>query len=287
MDPFFQVFLDVARTDFTKSNDPEVKLLRRAIAHSMQHSARTMRCVDPSLCRPLPRPNLSVSPTNIVYMIDPVAEEQPRPKRQRLVFHVPPKSLRSSLEDAWTQKCLAVVGESRLKVRFENRGKLGALPQRFGKSGLLVADGLSGTHDMYEQPWRFQVTQGPAVDKEVALITWSITNLSSGRTKSVTETSKQASVRHHSGRTICNQVLKDALTERYTELEALLPTLQNNPTREANVKSMMKVVAPRRCTVGLLFCGLLHECIQSPFEKNFPGGIPAPSANISLTRQIR
>jgi len=191
IDPFFQVISNFARTDFSECNDPEVKLLRSTFADSLLPSACTERNGNPGMF--LPR--AAIGPTDMGYMLERAEDYYPQPKRRKRESRVAPplkKHSSSNSEDAWTRSCLAVIGESRLKICFENIGKLGAPPQRFGKSGLLVADGLSGTHEMYKQPWKFQVTQGPTVDDEVAVLTWTITNLSSGKSTSVTETPKQA-----------------------------------------------------------------------------------------------
>jgi hypothetical protein len=163
---------------------------------------------------------------------------------------------------------LAIVGETRLKITFINLGVPGAIPQKFGKSGSWIPHGLVATHEMYEQPWKVEVYHEQNYRDRPTLITWKVTNLVSESVIQMTETSKQAAVRAHSGRTICNRVLKKALDSRAEELEASLIFI-DNPTRYANVMNHIKALRPKRCTVGLLFFGLLHDTVQREMESLF------------------
>lgn len=156
----------------------------------------------------------------------------------------------------------AIVGESRLKINFISLGSVGVYPQRFGKSSQFIPHGLIGTHEMYEQTWQFETWHGDMIDETTAIITYRITNVASGLAKTVSETPRQAKYRSATGRTMCNAVVRDTLSERHRELQQQLLTLGDNPTKAANVRSLMAVISPRRCTVGLLFFGLLHMTVQ-------------------------
>jgi len=160
----------------------------------------------------------------------------------------------------------SIKGESRLNIKFISLGEVGDAPQRFGKNNCGIPHNLSGTHEMYDQPWKFEVyhvNQG----KNIVLITWKITNLISMSVLAVTETPQDAMVRESCGRTICNMVLKTALDNRAKELEKSIHGFYNNPTRVANARNLIKVLRPKRCTVGLLFFGLLHESVQNRFAQ--------------------
>ena len=80
------------------------------------------------------------------------------------------------------------------------------------------------------------------------------------------ETAQEAALRENSGTTICNIVLRQAFESRAQELENTLLELADNPTRLFNVQVLIKALRPIRCTVGLLFFGLLHEVVQHRLE---------------------
>lgn len=154
-------------------------------------------------------------------------------------------------------------GENRLRVNFICHGVFGPRPQRFGTSGCCIPNGLKGEHCMYEQSWRFEVLYdaGSARDGEAIQITWRITNLKSRLVVEQRETPQQAKLREYSGRTICNKVVKTALTARAEELENVALLEQEGFVKDAILNSI-RALRPRLCTVGLLFFGLLHEAVQ-------------------------
>jgi len=99
----------------------------------------------------------------------------------------------------------------------------------------------------------------------------------------VTETLQDAMVRETCGRTICNTVLKNALEIRAVELENSPELYDENPTKSANVQNLIKVLRPKRCTVGLLFFGLLHEVVQKTLERNLADAIAASASSSLMT----
>jgi len=165
----------------------------------------------------------------------------------------------------------SICGETRLNIKFTSMGEPGPVPQKFGKHSCGIPDKLSGTHQMYDQRWRFEVTHLPQNGSTV-LIRWTVTNLTSGTVTVVTETSQDAMVRETCGRTICNTVLKTALEIRAVELENSLATSMENPAKLVNVQDLIKALRPKRCTVGLLFFGLLHESVQKNLEQMLNAG---------------
>ena len=170
----------------------------------------------------------------------------------------------------------AIVGESRLKIQFISWGEIGRYPQRFGRGGCWIPHGLKGTNEMYDQAWRFEIYHesdrilAEATESSVVPVTYKIINMTSRTVVSLTETPQQALVRDHSGRTITNRVLRMALDQRATEIEASLPALEAESTSKFNhVSNLARLLRPKRCTVGLLFFGLLHEQVQSRMENEF------------------
>jgi len=118
---------------------------------------------------------------------------------------------------------------------------------------------------VYDQHWKFRVTN--IEEGDFALIWWRITNTTSGTVTQAIETPQEAVVRANSGRTICNVVLKQAFESRAQELEQILLELEDNPIRFSKVQNSIKALRPKRCTVGLLFFGLLHEVVQAKLEE--------------------
>jgi hypothetical protein len=153
-----------------------------------------------------------------------------------------------------------MAGENRLKISFVGLGSPGEIPQHFGTKGFVIPDGLSGMHQVYHQRWRFDIRH-EKIDDTIC-VSWSITNMASGTTCARTETPREARVRETSGHTICNQLLRQALKSRATELEHLLTTLRDNPTKFSNTESLIKALRPKSCILGLLFFGLLHDAVQ-------------------------
>jgi hypothetical protein len=162
----------------------------------------------------------------------------------------------------------SIKGEARLNIKFTCLGEPGVIPQRFGKHECGIPNGLSGTLQMYDQRWRMLIEHFPQPDGVTVLIRWTITNLTSGTVTTQMETMQDAIVRETCGRTICNNVLKQALETRAQELEQSMEMMiKDNPTRAANVRNLVKVLRPKRCTVGLLFFGLLHEQVQTELDR--------------------
>jgi len=153
-------------------------------------------------------------------------------------------------------------GKRRLKIDFLNLGQPGADPQTCGKSGSIIPDGLKGRHEMHNQPWEFEVNHEK--NDGVTVIKWSVTNLTSGKTVSVTETPFQAKVRQRTGNTITSFVMRQALEQRVREFEELLeqPDTIDNPLQMANFQSLIKDLRRKERNEGILFFGLRHEDVQ-------------------------
>jgi hypothetical protein len=231
--------------DFSSSTNEELILLKSIIE---DNSSRTRP--PPPLLTPTSRSS-----------IDRIMQQQHfEPSKMERLIIVETKTLR---------------GENRLKMNFTNLGVPGVHPARFGKNRYGIPNGLCGTNQVYLQPWRVQIKHEGAYSVQnvngwtvvsVILIRWTITNLISGSTVSMLETTQEAFARDGSGRTICNVVLRKALEQRAAEIEKTLPELKNNPIKLASAIDMIKTLRPKRVTMGILFFGLLHECVQQNFE---------------------
>jgi len=161
-------------------------------------------------------------------------------------------------------------GESRLKINFSNLGSPGLYPQVFGKSRLGVPDGLSGTYVLYSERWKSEIVhEAETFESEDGtrhvLITWKITNLTSGVTQSRTETTKEALLRHKDGRTLCNKVFRRALEQRATDIEGDLKA-ETNPIRIKTMRNLIKKLRPKHFSEGPLVFGLRHESVQNRFK---------------------
>jgi hypothetical protein len=150
-------------------------------------------------------------------------------------------------------------GESRLRILFASYGKVDHTTPVFGKSRYFIPDGLSGTHEMYDELWRFEIRHEHKLG--TVLITWMITNETSGSITCMTETIQQAKLRETSGRTISNRAVRQALNTRAEEIEASMLSVADEGVKRSLSNTAMSL-RPRLCTVGLLFFGLLHESVQ-------------------------
>jgi hypothetical protein len=153
-------------------------------------------------------------------------------------------------------------GKNRLKLDFISFGVPGASRQGFGRKNGVVPDGLHGTNEVYNEKWEFQILHRKDPDTNTVCLEWWIRNLASKHVTSRLETAHDAHVRRTQGKTICNHVVREALDQRADELEAAISTVADVPLRVANLQSRAKALRPRRCLIGLLFFGLLHEAVQ-------------------------
>lgn len=162
-------------------------------------------------------------------------------------------------------------GESRLKINFSSLGNPGEHPQVFGKSRLGVPDNVIGTYILYSERWRSEIVheKNTVFESEDGtrhvLVTWKITNLTTGVTQSRTETPKEAILRHKDGRTLCNKVFRKALEHRASELEAEVSS-ETNPIRTKTIRNLIKKLRPKHFSEGPLVFGLRHECVQNRFK---------------------
>jgi len=154
-------------------------------------------------------------------------------------------------------------GDRRLVIDFECFGSKGDLPQKFGKSGLLIPDGLVGTHTVYQERWRFEIhhTTQSVPTSDAVCITWKITNIKSGFTLAKTEAPDEAEARVSLGWTISSRLFREAMTHRANELETMLAG-ETNECRIANLKSLIKALRPKTFTQGPLVFGLKHRIVQ-------------------------
>jgi hypothetical protein len=155
-----------------------------------------------------------------------------------------------------------MVGEHRLRISFASFGVKGRVPQTFGKKGMFIPDGLSGSHTMYNENWEFQVRhESEEVEEGVVCINWTIRNMTTGMVHSITETVSQAKKRIALGHTISNRVFRKAMECRARDLEASLDG-ERNDCRLSNVKSLVKSLRPTSFSEGLLAFGLQHKIVQ-------------------------
>jgi hypothetical protein len=170
---------------------------------------------------------------------------------------------REKTDDMERNLLASLQGDRRLVISFEDFGTLGALPQRFGKSGLYIPDGLTGTHTVYQEQWRFQIahTKDAVPKTDIICLRWSITNLTTGHTLSKTESLVEAESRSVLGWTISSKLFRDAMHQRATEHEELLRG-ETNLIKIANLKSLIKTLRPKTFTQGPLIFGLKHRIVQ-------------------------
>ena len=171
-------------------------------------------------------------------------------------------------------------GEKRLVIDFQNLGSLGKHIQTYGrKGGVIIPDGLSGTHSMYGERWKFEIIHEEGttfVDKDgfnnlVTCITWKLTNLNSGVNLCQTETKQEASFRMNTGRTISSRLFRQALNNRAKELEEeLKSTSELDDLKCKNLKMKIKHLRPKRFSEGTLTFGLQHEAVQLNLLKTHP-----------------
>lgn len=156
-------------------------------------------------------------------------------------------------------------GERRLVISFESLGSRGQHPQPFGKSGALIPDGVSGSHTVYNERWRFEITHGKDVftveRMKCVCLTWKVTNLTSGHTTAVTETRDEAVIRNSQGQTITNRVFREALEARAKDLESGLVG-ESNFKKITQTQALIRSLRPKRFSEGPLVFGLQHKIIQ-------------------------
>jgi hypothetical protein len=153
-------------------------------------------------------------------------------------------------------------GKNRLKLEFINLGGPGESRQGFGRKSGVIPDGLHGTNEVYSEKWEFMVTHTKHAGTGGICLEWKIINSASRHVTSRIETPQEAHVRRTQGRTVCNHVVREALDHRAGELERAIATVGTNALRIANLQSRSKALRPRRCLIGLLFFGLLHDTVQ-------------------------
>jgi hypothetical protein len=159
-------------------------------------------------------------------------------------------------------RCPGLGGERRLKIDFSNLGTVGKVPQYFGKSGMIIPDGLCGTHEMHSQQWRFHIAHETC--DGMIVIRWTVTNMISGKTVSLTETPFQAKERQKTGNTICSVVMRKAIEQRVLDLEEELrtPETMANAAQTSSIQGLIRELRPKQRNEGILFFGLRHAVVQ-------------------------
>ena len=166
------------------------------------------------------------------------------------------------------EKVAVLQGEHRLIITFEDYGAMGAHPQTLGRdSNIFIPDGLSGYHTVYQERWRFEVKHCLPDEQNITRVTWTIQNLNSRGISSRTETKDEARTRVTKGRTIANQVFREAMDKRANELEQW-SQLESNETRKAHLLSLVRNLRPKRFTSGPLVFGLQHQFVQDKINVN-------------------
>jgi len=158
-------------------------------------------------------------------------------------------------------------GEKRLIVHFDSFGHRGLIPQRFGKSGYLIPDGLQGRHTLYHERWRFSITHGKPQGKEgeqpYVAITWTVIHEKTGTEHSRTETKEEASERVLNGRTVSNIVFREAFNAQVQSLMNLLKLDSSVRSRKKEeLETQIRTLQPRCFNQGLLGFGLQHKIVQ-------------------------
>jgi hypothetical protein len=158
-------------------------------------------------------------------------------------------------------------GERRVAIEFESCGKVGQLPQTYGKGLLIVPDGCIGRYSAFGQRWKFSINHalGPITCEDGVsrmCISWSITNLTSGLTHTVVETAMDALKRDRDGKTLCNRVVREALLLRANGLEKELEQT-SDPNIVLDLQTQLKTMQTKRFSEGPLFFGLRHLSLQT------------------------
>ena len=154
-------------------------------------------------------------------------------------------------------------GRNRLRINFIRFGNPGEIRQVCGFNKRIIPDGLCGTHEAYGERWQFEVNHRNLGGGVIA-IEWKIINVSSGIITTRTETRSEAISRQMRGKTISNRVVREALGKRALELETLAMLIRDHhPLRAANLQSKARPLRPKRCVIGLLFFGLVHDTVQN------------------------
>ena len=162
-------------------------------------------------------------------------------------------------------------GERRVAIEFESIGGLGALPQTYGKGALIVPDGVAGKYSAFGQRWKFTISHavGPVTCEDGLqrmCLSWSVTNLNSGKTNSAVETPSDAMKRDRDGKTLCNRVFRDALSLRASALEEELRNT-DDPSVCVDLQSQLRTIQTKRFSEGPLFFGLRHCVLQNEMKK--------------------
>jgi len=284
--------------DFSASNDHELQVLLSVIpppsaspvandeplAKRLRREDSTTDTFLVSKRSLLTMPSLKENPENSIHTIEPKSMVRPSPKARDVPMETlssPARKRTSSSESCSSSSgeptsfcglAAGTNGEHRIRIKFDSFGRLPENEQHYGKNGCVIPDGLNGTHDMYEQQWRFEVVHNAPQTapnnkegiKTVVPITWRIFSLATGLKAELTETPQQAFVRETSGRTVCNKVVKMALEARAKELEDRFEAHASelDLIKRNNTMNCIRILRPRLCTVGLLFFGLLHDTVQ-------------------------
>ena len=118
---------------------------------------------------------------------------------------------------------------------------------------------------MHSQQWRFEVKHETTEDDDkMIVIKWTVTNLTSGKVTTLTETPFQAKERQKTGNTICSVVMRKAIEQRVLDLEQDLLSLavQSNPAQMASLQGLIRELRPKQRNEGILFFGLRHAVVQ-------------------------
>ena len=172
-------------------------------------------------------------------------------------------------------------GNKRIRITFESFGTKGKIPQTFGKpkdaAKKFIPDGLRGTHIAYDEAWRFETVHGTQeILSGLVKITWSVTNLTTMKCTSLTETPSEALERITSGNTISNKVFRLAMKQRMQDLESDLVALQKAKSEQteemiefkcANLRTRIRTLSPKHFKQGLLLFGLLHDIVQNTLSQ--------------------
>jgi len=195
-------------------------------------------------------------------------EDEPSPTPPSRPASQPEKRARPAV---MADRPSSTIGENRLKINFLDFGVPlvpGSALQVFGadREGI-IPHGVCGTTEVYTEQWMFRIYHVRPDGYSRTVVQFVVHNLASSHVTSRVETEQEAKIREEHARTICNQVLREALETRAKQLEEELESaMVENRIRVANLQGRIRSLRPRRLLIGLLFFGLQHRALQERMQ---------------------
>ena len=158
-------------------------------------------------------------------------------------------------------------GERRLIIEFQSFGEVGVKPQTFGKSSVMIPNGLKGRHRFYDEAWKFEIVHTKTSFHKNGLdcvcIMWRIINLSTETKTEHLENEDEAFLRMKRGWTCSSRLFREAIEIRAKQLENLLSKCSHDDTLRINCyKTKIESLRPKNFSEGTLIFGLQHSIVQ-------------------------